>query len=95
MTKSAYAIIDTILVTEKNTDLQEEQNKYVFKTAPDSTKIEIKRAVEELFDVKVKSVNIMNYKGKPKRVGRTLKMGRRANWKKAVVTLSDGSIDVL
>jgi large subunit ribosomal protein L23 len=93
--KTPYDVVDTLLVTEKNTELQE-SGKYVFKVAPDATKIEIGKAVEALFaDVKVKSVNVMNYSGKPKRVGRSMRMGRRSNWKKAVVTLSEGSIDVI
>lgn len=92
--KSAYDIIQAPLVTEKNNVLAEE-SKYVFKVSPDAGKIEIGKAVEELFNVKVKSVNIMNYKGKPKRAAKSYKMGRRADWKKAVVTLSEGSIDVL
>lgn len=92
--KTAYDIIQTPLVTEKNSELAE-LKKYVFKVAPKAEKIEIKRAVEELFEVKVKSVNLMNYKGKPKRAGRSGIMGRRANWKKAIVTLVDGSIDIL
>jgi large subunit ribosomal protein L23 len=91
--KTAYDIIKTPLVTEKNSALAE-QKKYVFKVAPEAEKIEIKRAVQELFDVKVKSVNLMNYKGKPKRAGKSATMGRRANWKKAIVTLADGSIDI-
>ena len=92
--RTAYDIIQTPLVTEKNNDLAE-MKKYVFKVAPTAEKIEIRRAVEELFDVKVKSVNLMNYKGKPKRAGKSATMGRRANWKKAIVTLVDGSIDIL
>lgn len=93
--KTPYDIVDTLLVTEKNTELQE-NGQYVFKVAPNATKIEIGKAVEALFtDVKVKSVNVMNYNGKPKRVGRSLRMGRRSNWKKAVVTLSKGSIDII
>ena len=91
--KTAYEIIDTILITEKNTEMLEE-NKYVFKVATSATKIDVARAVVELFDVKVKSVNIMNYKGKPKRVQRSMKIGRRANWRKAIVTLSEGTIEV-
>ncbi len=94
MKKTAYDIIKMPLVTEKNNILAE-QHKYVFKVSPKAEKIEIRRAVEELFDVKVKSVNLMNYKGKPKRAGRSVIMGRRANWKKAIVTLADGSIDIL
>ena len=92
--RTAYDIIQTPLVTEKNNDLAE-MKKYVFKVAPDAGKIEIRHAVEELFEVKVKSVNLMNYKGKPKRAGKSATMGRRANWKKAIVTLVDGSIDIL
>ncbi len=92
--KSAYDIVNTVLVTEKNSELQE-QNKYCFKVRPDANKIEIKHAVEQLFDVKVISVNVINCKGKPKRSGRSNKIGHRADWKKAIVTLhEDSSIDV-
>jgi large subunit ribosomal protein L23 len=91
--KNAYKIIISPMITEKNNDLAA-QGKYVFKVDPKAEKIEIGRAVEELFDVKVKSVNIMNYNGKPKRAGRSMIMGRRADWKKAVVTLAEGSIDL-
>lgn len=94
MKKSPHDVIKTVLITEKTTDLAE-QEKYFFQAYQDATKIEIAKAVEELFDVTVKSVNTINCKGKPKRVGRTNKMGRRTNWKKAIVTLSEGSIDVL
>lgn len=92
--KSPYDIVQTVLITEKTGDMQD-QDKYVFKVSPEATKIEVGQAIEKLFDVKVKSVNIMNCKGKPKRVGRTLKQGRRANWKKAIITLSSGSIDLI
>ncbi len=94
--KTAYDIIDTILVSEKNTDL-EDLKKYVFRVAKTASKIEVRHAVEKLFpDVKVTAVNMMNYKGKPKRSGRSPKQGKRADWKKAVVTLdADSSIDVL
>jgi large subunit ribosomal protein L23 len=51
--------------------------------------------VEELFKVKVAKVNVMNYQGKAKRAGRTMKMGRRADWKRAVVTLAEGSIEII
>ena len=92
---NAYDIIQTILVTEK-CNILNEQDQYVFKVHPNAKKIEIARAVEEIFnDVKVKSVNVINCKGKPKRIGRALKQGRRPNWKKAVVSLSHGSIEVL
>ena len=86
---------DTILspiITEKAT-LLSEQNKVVFRVAGDATKDEIAAAVESLFKVNVTKVNTLNVKGKAKRFrGR---MGRRADVKKAVVTLAEGqSIDI-
>ena len=92
--KTPYEVIDTVLITEKNALLQE-QNKYVFKVKKDATKIDVANAVAKLFDVKVSKVNIMNYDGKKKRAGRTHKMGKRADWKKAIVTLSEGEINLL
>lgn len=90
-----YGIIISPVVTEKNNDLAS-QNKYVFKVSPRAGKIEIGKAVEKLFSgVKVKSVNVMNCSGKPKRVGRTPQVGRRADWKKAIVTLSEGTIEFI
>jgi large subunit ribosomal protein L23 len=77
------------LLTEKNATLKENQNKVVFEVAPDANKIEIKKAVEEAFQVSVKSVNVLNVRGKLKRLGR--KVGRRRDWKKAIVTLKEGS----
>ena len=91
--KSAFDIIIAPVVTEKCNALIQEK-KYTFRVAPDANRIEIGKAVEELFNVKVKSVNTMNYQGKPKRAGRSPMVGRRANWKKAVVTLSEGSIEM-
>jgi large subunit ribosomal protein L23 len=93
--KNAYGIIQKVLLTEKGIRLSEEQNKYCFKVARDANKIEIKRAVEELFSVKVASVNTMNTKGKMKRE-RTPNKGRTAAVKKAVVTLKEGeSIELI
>jgi len=92
MTK-AYSIIKTVLVTEKATGMMEE-GKYVFKVADGANKVEIAKAVEQLFDVKVTAVNTMKYQGKKKRL-RGMKMGKRADWKKAIVTLAEGnSIDI-
>lgn len=93
--QNPHNIIDTILVTEKSSELKDEFNKYVFKVNKNASKIEIGKAVEDIFDVKVKSVNLMNYKGKTKRSGRMMRAGRRSNWKKAVVTLAKGSIDIM
>lgn len=93
--KSPYDVIKTVLVTEKSAAMATE-GKYAFKVDVNAEKVEIGRAVEALFDnVKVGSVNVMNYNGKVKRAGRTLKTGSRADWKKAIVTLSEGSIDIL
>jgi large subunit ribosomal protein L23 len=83
-----YEVIDRIQVTEKATGLMA-QNKYVFRVAPVANKIEIKRAVEELFKVRVSGVNTMNYTGKRKRE-RSMNYGKRSDWKRAVVTLHEG-----
>ena len=92
--RTAFDLIIAPLVTEKSKGMVAEK-KYAFKVKPDAGKIEIGRAIEELFKVKVKSVNIMNYSGKPKRAGRSAIMGKRPDWKKAVVTLSEGSIEII
>ena len=92
--KSAFDIIIAPVVTEKCNALIQEK-KYTFRVAPDAGRIEIGKAVEELFKVKVKSVNVMNYQGKRKRAGRSLKEGRRPDWKRAVVTLAEGSIEII
>lgn len=86
--KNPHDIILKPLITEKSTALIEE-NKYTFVVGKNANKIEIKRAVEELFDVKVRAVNTINMKGKQRRVG--VHRGYRPDWKKAVVTLQDGS----
>lgn len=77
------------LITEKNAAMKEYLNKVVFEVAPDANKIEIKKAVEEAFGVTVEGVNVINMKGKVKRLGRHL--GKRRDWKKAIVTLSEDS----
>ena len=91
--KDVYNIIIAPMITEKNNELAA-AGKYVFKVNPKAEKIEIGRAVEQLFNVKVKSVNVMNYLGKTRRAGRAVKPGRRPDWKKAVVTLSEGTIEI-
>ncbi len=83
----ARDIIIKPLVTEKSTALMEE-GKYVFKVAKSANKIEIGKAVEEIFKVKVADVNTINVTGKMKRMGRT--MGRRPSYKKAIVKLAAG-----
>ena len=89
------AMYQTILgpvITEKST-LGSEHGQITFRVAIDATKPQVKQAVEELFKVKVKAVNTIRVKGKKKRFRGVL--GRRPDWKKAVITLEDGhSIDV-
>ncbi len=92
--KDQYQIIKTVLVTEKGTHLSEGLNQYTFSVDPSANKLEIRQAVEKIFNVKVKAVNVMNREGKRKRM-RSAKMGQRSDWKKAIVTLSEGKIDIL
>ncbi|MDX9980403.1 MAG: 50S ribosomal protein L23 [Lentisphaeria bacterium] len=91
--RNPYEIVQTVVVTEKGTELAE-NGQYTLRVAKDANKIEIKAAVETLFDVKVAAVNTLNRKGKRKRM-RTSRYGKRPDWKKAVVTLSEGEIEIL
>lgn len=85
-------IIVKPIITEKSMGMMEE-NKYTFKVSKKANKVDIKKAVEEIFKVKVVDVKTMNMKGKVKRVGRSV--GRTSDWKKAIVTLQDGdSIEI-
>jgi len=77
------------VVAEKASRVAEQHNQVVLKVLPDANKLEIKHAVETMFDVKVASVTTTNVKGKVKRTGRI--MGKRSDWKKAYVTLVDGA----
>ena len=86
--KSPYDVIIKPVVTEASMDMLAEK-KYTFKVATDANKIEIKKAVEEIFGVKVDKVTTMNFDGKLKRMGRF--EGRRAAYKKAVVKLTADS----
>ena len=84
----AYDIIKKPVLTEKSYDAMADK-KYTFKVAPGANKIMIKKAVEEIFKVKVKSVNTISMKSKPKRLG--VHMGTTSAWKKAIVTLTADS----
>lgn len=75
-------------LTEKSVRQKDEHNQVTFLVEPGANKIEIKRAVEQMFKVTVLGVNTANMKGKRKRLGRFV--GRRADWKKAVLTLKAG-----
>ena len=83
--KTAYDIIVKPIITEKSMSAVADK-KYVFKVARDAGKIEIKKAIEEIFKVKVKSVNTINVKGKEKRMG--VHVGKTAAYKKAIGTLT-------
>ncbi|MBE3583628.1 MAG: 50S ribosomal protein L23 [Limnochordaceae bacterium] len=76
------------LITEKSHRLMTEHNQYSFEVHRDATKIDIRRAVEALFKVHVVAVNTLNVRGKRRRVGRFV--GKRPDWKKAIVTLKAG-----
>lgn len=76
------------LMTEKSMRLKEERNAVTFQVAPDANKVEIRQAVEAIFNVKVTDVRTANVRGKLKRMGRF--EGRRPSWKKAIVTLAPG-----
>ena len=84
-----YLVLLAPIIREKSTMVQQQANQFVFKVARDSTKVEIKSAVEKLFEVQVLSVQTCNYMGKEKRMGRHV--GRRSSWKKAYVRLAEGS----
>jgi len=90
-TKQQERLMQVLLapvVSEKSTFVADKGNQYVFRVVPDATKPEIKAAVELMFKTQVKSVSVLNVRGKQKRFGRF--MGRRNNWKKAYVALQPG-----
>jgi len=88
-----YRTVVRPIVTEKTSNAYQDRGEYTFVVDPAANKIEIKAAVERLWNVKVKSVQTMNCRGKSRRIGGTV--GKRANWKKAIVTLREGhSIEI-
>ena len=110
MARAPHEVLIRPVITEKSSALQyegtdasvpdrvrervEPRTKYTFEVAPDATKVEIREAVETLFEVEVRSVRTMNVAGKERRVGRYRK-GRRPGWKKAIVEVAPGEmIDV-
>lgn len=86
--KPLHQIIRKPLISEKGNLLKEDSGIVTFEVARDANKVEIKRAIEDAFDVKVKTVNTAIIRGKVKRVGSNL--GQRNNWKKAFITLEEG-----
>ena len=83
-----HDVIQRPVVTEKSSIARDEANIATFRVDPQATKLEIRRAVEELFDVQVASVRTMQQPGKKKRIGKSV--GRRPAWKKAIVELAEG-----
>ncbi|MBD3218706.1 MAG: 50S ribosomal protein L23 [candidate division Zixibacteria bacterium] len=86
--KDPRQVIVSHLLSEKYSILREKQNAYVFEVVKEANKIDVKNAVENLFEVKVDSVKIQVMRGKMKRLGRFV--GKRPNWKKAIVNLKEG-----
>ena len=87
MSENPQAVIQTLLRTEKGT-VQEPLRKYLFAVAMAANKIQVRQAVEQLYQVKVAKVNTSIAHGKLRRL--RAQLGRRPDWKKAVVTLKDG-----
>jgi len=83
-----YEIVKRPLITEKGSIQKEVNNQLSFEVARKANRVEIRHAVEKIFNVRVLKVRTMQMKGKVKRVGRTL--GKRRDWKKAIVTLARG-----
>ena len=86
--KDSYSVLKRPLITEKSNLLKEGFNQIVFEVDKKANKVEIKKAVEKLFKVTVVKVHTIHVRGKIKRMGRSL--GKKPNWKKAVVTLKEG-----
>ncbi len=86
--RSPYDVILKPVITERSMD-DAQRRKYTFKVATNANKTEVKHALEEIFGVEVEKVNVMNYNGKIKRMGRN--EGRTASSKKAIVTLTEKS----
>jgi large subunit ribosomal protein L23 len=86
--KAYHNLIKGPIITEKTHSLREAANKLTFRVAVKANKIELRKAIEDIFKVKVLRVNTITYQGKKKRMGKT--QGTRPDWKKAIVTLAPG-----
>ena len=87
--KDPFSVVQRVRLTEKSSAMQAASNRYVLAVSRGSNKIEIREAVEKIFNVKVLGVNTMNCRGKARRQ-MTKQRGRSSNWKKAIVTLKQG-----
>ena len=85
---SLHRILHSPYTTEKTNLMKDDENKVVFKVAQNTSKSEIKKAAEKIFSVKVEKVAVLNKRGKKKKLGRN--EGRKADWKKAILTLKKG-----
>ena len=91
--KDPYSKVKSPVISEKGTRLSDEENKYIFKVDRRATKIDIRRAIEQIYNVKIQSVRTSNRKGKRRRY--RYKTGETRGWKKAVVVLhADYHIDL-
>ncbi|MBN1155860.1 50S ribosomal protein L23 [candidate division KSB1 bacterium] len=90
--RNVYEVLKRPILTEKMLKLQEDKHQYAFEIDKKSNKVEVKKAVQEKFDVTVENVNISVVKGKSKNLNtrRGLTKGKRSDWKKAIVTLRKG-----
>ena len=88
MSRNAHQIIGRAMTTERSVHMREDDNRYAFQVATEANKLDVKRAIEELFKVHVVNVRVQNVRGKMKRMGRFA--GRRSSWKKAIVKLKPG-----
>ncbi len=88
MIKDAHRIILRPIITEKSTLLKEKNREVCFEVNPKANKVEIKKAAEQLFKIKVERVRVQNMRGKMRRVGRSA--GKKKDWKKAYVKLKEG-----
>jgi len=86
--KEPRRIVRRALITEKGTLIRENSNQYIFEVNPKANKLEIKKAIETIFSVKVEEVRTISMKGKSKRMG--VFSGKRPGWKKAIVRLKEG-----
>ena len=84
--KDLLHVVQSPLITEKGTLVNEQGNQFLFRVRPEANKVEIRHSIEKLFKVKVEKVRTLNYLGKTRRVGRWA--GKRPSWKKAYVTLA-------
>ncbi|OGR83049.1 MAG: 50S ribosomal protein L23 [Elusimicrobia bacterium RIFCSPLOWO2_01_FULL_64_13] len=88
--RNEFDVLKSPVITERSAILKEKFNQYVFRVDPDSSKGEIRRVIEKIFNVNVEKVRTANCRGKLRRLAMGRPQGRRPDWKKAIVTLKKG-----